>query len=46
VLAPLGNDPHNPAQAARVQQALEAIKAGKNTNEVMKLLSTSTPASP
>jgi hypothetical protein len=46
VLAPLGNDPHNPAQAARVQKALEAIKAGKDTNEVMKLLSTSTRTSP
>lgn len=46
VLAPLGNDPHNAAQAARVQKALEAIKAGKNTNEVMKLLSTSTSTSP
>jgi hypothetical protein len=45
VLAPLGNDPHNPAQAARVQKALEAIKAGKETNEVMKLLSTSTSTS-
>jgi hypothetical protein len=45
VLAPLGNDPHNPAQAARVQKALEAIKAGKDTNEVMKLLSTSTSTS-
>ena len=44
-LAPLGNDPHNPAQAARVQKALEAIKAGKETNEVMKLLSTSTSTS-
>jgi hypothetical protein len=45
-LAPLGNDPHNPAQAARVQKALEAIKAGKGTSEVLKLLSTSTSASP
>jgi hypothetical protein len=47
-LGPLGNDPHNPAQAARVQKALEAIRAGKDTNEVMKLLSTSTstPTSP
>jgi hypothetical protein len=43
VLAPMGNDPHNPAQAARVQKALEAIKAGKETGEVLKLLSSATP---
>ena len=42
-LAPLGNDPHNPAQAARVQKALEALKAGKDSNEVMKQLSSSKP---
>jgi hypothetical protein len=46
VLAPMGNDPHNPAQAARVQKALDAIKAGKGTSEVIKLLSTSPPAAP
>jgi hypothetical protein len=45
-LAPLGNDPHNPAQAARVQKALEATKAGMDTNQVLKLLSASPPASP
>jgi hypothetical protein len=45
VLAPLGNDPHNPGQAARVQKALEAIKGGKETNEVIKLLSTTPPPS-
>jgi hypothetical protein len=45
VLAPMGNDPHNPAQAARVQKALEAIKAGKETSEVLKLLSPATPTS-
>ncbi|MBW8898321.1 MAG: hypothetical protein JF619_09465, partial [Massilia sp.] len=41
-LVALGNDPHNRAQAERAQKAIEAIKAGKDTNEVMKLLSTST----
>ena len=45
-LAPLGNDPHNRAQAARVQKALEAIKAGKDTHEVMQSLSASAPSSP
>jgi hypothetical protein len=39
VLTPLGNDPHNQDQAMRVRKAIEAIKAGKNANEVMKLLS-------
>jgi tetratricopeptide (TPR) repeat protein len=39
VLTPLGNDPHNHDQAMRVRKAIEAIKAGKNASEVMKLLS-------
>ena len=41
VLAPLGNAPHNLALAKRVRQAIEAIKAGKNSSEVLKLLSSS-----
>jgi hypothetical protein len=41
VLAPLGNDPHNLTQAMRVRKAIEAIKAGKKSSEVLKLLSSS-----
>ena len=41
VLMPFGNDPHNQEQAMRVKKAIEAIKTGKNSDEVMKLLSPS-----
>lgn len=42
VLTPFGSDPHNRDQAMRIQKAIEAIKAGSTTNEVMHLL-TPTP---
>ena len=39
VLTPFSNDPHNQEQARRIKKAIEAIKAGKKSDEVMKLLS-------
>jgi tetratricopeptide (TPR) repeat protein len=38
VLTPLGSNPHNQDQAMRARKAIEAIKAGKAADEVMKLL--------
>lgn len=43
LLTPFVSDPHNRQQAEKIQKAIEAIKAGKSTNEVMKLLSRPTP---
>lgn len=39
VLTPFASDPHNREQAERIQKAIDAIKAGKSVDEVMKLLS-------
>ncbi len=38
LLMPFVSDPHNRQQAERIQKVVEAIKAGKTTNEVMKLM--------
>ncbi|HVZ29678.1 MAG TPA: hypothetical protein VG839_04750 [Asticcacaulis sp.] len=37
-LSPFISDPHNRARAARIKAAVDAIKAGKTTKEVMALL--------
>ena len=37
-LAPLASDPHAPARAARMRQAIEAIHAGKTMREVSALM--------
>ncbi len=37
-LAPLASDPHNPLYAARVREAMDAIRAGKDRSTVQSLL--------
>jgi len=39
LLTPYTGDPHNRAQAERLQKAVDAIKAGKTANEVMGMMS-------
>ena len=38
-LTPLASDPHDPKDAARMRSVIEAIKAGKSLDEVMRMLS-------
>jgi hypothetical protein len=39
LLTPYTGDPHNRAQAERLQKAVDAIKAGKTANDVMRMMS-------
>ena len=38
MLTPYTGDPHNRAQAEKLQKAVDAIKAGKTANEVMRMM--------
>lgn len=38
MLTPYAGDPHNRAQAERMQKAIDAIKAGKTAGEIMRMM--------
>ena len=39
MLTPFAGDPHNHAQAEKLQRAIDAIKAGKSADDVMRMMS-------